>query len=87
MTVVGIDLGTTNSLIALWRNGQSEIVPNPLGHALTPSVVSIDADGTVLVGEAARERLQSHPERSVAIFALVVWIAAIGRAIVATHGS
>lgn len=68
MTVVGIDLGTTNSLIALWRNGKSEIVPNPLRNALTPSVVSIDTDGTILVGDAARERLQSHPDRSVAAF-------------------
>ncbi|MGJ7495946.1 Hsp70 family protein [Variovorax sp. RT4R15] len=68
MTVVGIDLGTTNSLIALWRNGKSEIVPNPLGKPLTPSAVSIDTDGTILVGEAARERLQSHPDRSVAAF-------------------
>jgi molecular chaperone HscC len=68
MTIVGIDLGTTNSLIALWRNGKSEIVPNPLGKPLTPSTVSLDADGTILVGEAARERLQSHPDRSVAAF-------------------
>ncbi len=66
--IIGIDLGTTNSLAAIWRDGRAELIPNALGKALTPSCVSIDSDGSVLVGEAARERLQSHPERSAALF-------------------
>ncbi|MBU1357307.1 MAG: molecular chaperone HscC [Gammaproteobacteria bacterium] len=66
--IVGIDLGTTNSLVAVWREGQPQLIPNAVGQTLTPSCVSLDEDGTVLVGSAARERLQSHPERTAANF-------------------
>jgi molecular chaperone HscC len=66
--IVGIDLGTTNSLVAVWRDGKSVLVPNGLGEYLTPSCVSIDEDDSVLVGKAARERLQTHPERTAAVF-------------------
>jgi molecular chaperone HscC len=66
--IVGIDLGTTNSLAAVWRDGASMLVPNGLGEYLTPSCVSIDEDDSVLVGKAARERLQTHPERTAAVF-------------------
>jgi len=66
--IVGIDLGTTNSLIAAWRDGQSVLIPNGLGDTLTPSCVSLDEDGTVLVGRAARDRLQTHPDRTAAVF-------------------
>lgn len=68
MAIIGIDLGTTNSLAAVWRKGKCELIPNALGEYLTPSVVSIAEDGTVLVGKAARERLISHPECTVAGF-------------------
>ncbi|WP_061946090.1 molecular chaperone HscC [Collimonas pratensis] len=66
--IIGIDLGTTNSLVSVWRDGQSHIIPNALGENLTPSCVSIDEDGSVLVGRAAQERLQTHPNRSAALF-------------------
>lgn len=66
--LVGIDLGTTNSLVAIWRDGKSELIPNALGEVLTPSCVSIDDDGSILIGKAARERLQTHPDRSAAVF-------------------
>ncbi|MQQ36160.1 Hsp70 family protein [Pseudomonas sp. SZ57] len=66
--IVGIDLGTTNSLVAVWRDGSSELVTNALGETLTPSVVGLDDDGQILVGKAARERLQTHPEKTAALF-------------------
>jgi molecular chaperone HscC len=66
--IVGIDLGTTNSLIAVWENGAARLIPNSLGEVLTPSCVSIDEDGSILVGRAARERLQTHPLLSAATF-------------------
>ncbi|CAM4025697.1 Hsp70 family protein [Paracidovorax anthurii] len=66
--IVGIDLGTTNSLVAVWKDGRAVLVPNAMGETLTPSCVSLDEDGTVLVGRAARERLQTHPERTAANF-------------------
>ena len=68
MAIIGIDLGTTNSLAAVWRGGRSELIPNALGEYLTPSVVSVDEDGAVLVGRAARERLITHPELTAAHF-------------------
>lgn len=68
MAIIGIDLGTTNSLAAVWRNHRVELIPNAAGEYLTPSVVSVEADGSILVGQAARERLISHPERSAAGF-------------------
>ncbi|MFZ4873469.1 molecular chaperone HscC [Janthinobacterium sp. Mn2066] len=66
--IIGIDLGTTNSLAAIWRDGKASIIPNALGEHLTPSCVSIDEDGTVLVGRAARERLQTHPQLTASVF-------------------
>ncbi len=65
---VGIDLGTTNSLVAVYRDGQPILIPNALGHVLTPSAVSLAEDGTVLVGLAARERLSTHPGRTAVTF-------------------
>lgn len=66
--IIGIDLGTTNSLVAVWQDGKSVLIPNSLGECLTPSCVSLDDDGSVLVGKAARERLQTHPDRTAAVF-------------------
>ena len=66
--IIGIDLGTTNSLVALWRDGKASIIPNALGQHLTPSCVGIDDDGTILVGEAARARLQTHSHMTAAVF-------------------
>lgn len=68
MAIIGIDLGTTNSLAAVWRGGKCELIPNAAGEYLTPSAVSIDDDGTVLVGRAARDRLITAPDRSAARF-------------------
>jgi hypothetical protein len=51
--IIGIDLGTTNSVAAAWLHGRPTRVPNALGEFLTPSCVSIDEDGQVRVGRAA----------------------------------
>jgi len=66
--IIGIDLGTTHSLAAVWKDGRPQLVVNALGTYLTPSCVSIDEDGSVLVGQAARDRLQTHPEVTAALF-------------------
>ena len=68
MTIIGIDLGTTNSLVSVFRHGEAEIIPNALGEALTPSVVGVDDTGELLVGRTARERLVTHPELTVGAF-------------------
>lgn len=66
--IIGIDLGTTNSLAAVWQDGKSRLIPNSFGEYLTPSVVSMGEDGIVYVGKTARERLISHPHQTVSIF-------------------
>ena len=65
--VVGIDLGTTFSLIAYNdpQTGMPKCIPGPYGSTLCPSVVSVDADGQIIVGEAARRRLLTQPERTI----------------------
>jgi molecular chaperone DnaK len=65
--IVGIDLGTTNSLVAFTdaQTGQPKCIPGPYGSTLCPSVVSIDADGSVIVGEPAKRRLLTQPERTI----------------------
>ena len=60
--IVGIDLGTTNSLIAYFTEEGPRIIPNRLGKNLTPSVVSVDSEGNVYVGETARERMSLYPD-------------------------
>lgn len=55
--IVGIDLGTTNSAVGVWREGEAQLIPNALGDILTPSAVHVGTDGTVSVGKAALERM------------------------------
>ncbi|MET1078629.1 MAG: molecular chaperone HscC [Pseudomonas sp.] len=66
--IVGIDLGTTNSLVAVWHEGAPQLVANALGELLTPSVVGLDDQGQILVGQVAYERLQTHPQLTTALF-------------------
>lgn len=68
MTIIGIDLGTTNSLVSYWTEEGPKIIPNSLGQNLTPSVVSIDNNGDVLIGQIAKERQITHPEWSASVF-------------------
>lgn len=66
--IIGIDLGTTNSLAAVWKDGKAQLIPNALGKHMTPSVVSLDENNQLLVGDIARERLVSHPNLTAATF-------------------
>lgn len=68
MSVIGIDLGTTNSLVAVFENGTSKIIRGSAGEVLTPSAVSVDEDGLILVGAAAKERAISHPQHTATDF-------------------
>jgi Fe-S protein assembly chaperone HscA len=65
--IVGIDLGTTNSLVAYVdpQTNQPKCIPGPYGDTLCPSVVSLDPDGSIIVGEAAGRRLLTQPERTI----------------------
>ena len=68
MAIIGIDLGTTNSLVCVYKDGAVRLIPNIFGKTLTPSVVSVAEDGSIYVGAVAKERLVTHPEATVASF-------------------
>ena len=61
MAIIGIDLGTTNSLVRVWKGGRVQLIPNVFGEYLTPSVVSFGEDDEVFVGKIAQEMLVTHP--------------------------
>lgn len=66
--IIGIDLGTTNSLAAYYGEDGPKIIPNRLGKHLTPSVVSMDEEGQIYVGETARERGLLYPGSAASVF-------------------
>lgn len=66
--IVGIDLGTTNSLIAYFDKDEVKVIPNRLGEKLTPSVVSVDDEGVVYVGKTAKERGMTYPSQTASVF-------------------
>ena len=67
MTILGVDLGTTNSLVVVYKEGKPVLIPNAYGEYVTPSAVSI-LDGKIVVGKLAKERLITHPECSASLF-------------------
>ena len=66
--IIGIDLGTTNSLAAYYTEEGPRIIPNRLGERLTPSAVSIDENDQVYVGRSALERMAVHPDEGASLF-------------------
>lgn len=68
MIIVGIDLGTTNSAIAYMTDDGPKLIPNSLGKTLTPSAVGLDSDGSVLVGDAAKDYMVVHPDLGATAF-------------------
>ncbi len=63
--IIGIDLGTTNSVVAIMESGEPTVIPNPEGNRLTPSVVAFTDKGETLVGEPARRQAVTNPTRTV----------------------
>ena len=63
--IIGIDLGTTNSAVAVMEGGESIIIPNAEGNRTTPSIVAFTKDGERLVGETAKRQAITNPERTV----------------------
>lgn len=66
--IIGIDLGTTNSLVSCFVDGKPIIIPNRLGRYLTPSVISMDEKEQIYVGETAKERMLLYSENTAAVF-------------------
>lgn len=63
--VIGIDLGTTNSCVAVMEGGEAVVIPNPEGNRTTPSVIGFKKDGERLVGETAKRQAITNPDRTV----------------------
>ncbi len=66
--ILGIDLGTTNSVAAVWDNGKARLLKTRYDRELLPSVVSLMNDGSLLIGDAAKERLSVEPHSTFAVF-------------------
>ncbi|MDQ0058390.1 molecular chaperone DnaK [Paenibacillus harenae] len=63
--VIGIDLGTTNSCVAVMEGGEAVVIPNPEGNRTTPSVVGFKKDGERIVGETAKRQAITNPDRTI----------------------
>ncbi|NWL86892.1 MULTISPECIES: molecular chaperone DnaK [unclassified Paenibacillus] len=63
--VIGIDLGTTNSCVAVMEGGEAVVIPNPEGARTTPSVVGFKKDGERIVGETAKRQAITNPDRTI----------------------
>ncbi len=68
MAIVGIDLGTTNSLVSVFKDGESVIIKNAFNETLTPSIVSRDENGEIYVGKIAKERQITNPNDTISLF-------------------
>lgn len=68
MVQIGIDLGTTNSLVACYKDGEAKLIKNSLGKVMTPSVVGLDEEGRVVVGDIAKHRLITNPALTISEF-------------------
>lgn len=66
--IIGIDLGTSNSLVTYWNGEEAVVIPNEFGERLTPSIVSLSDDEELIVGAIAKERMFSHPHLTVGTF-------------------
>lgn len=66
--LIGIDLGTSNSAVSIWQDGQAVLVPNAYGQNLTPSVIGLDDDGHIVTGAPAHARLFTHPDLTLSSF-------------------
>src|SRR6266487_4042564 len=64
-TIVGIDLGTTNSVVAVMEGGEVKVIPNLEGNRLTPSVVAFTDKGEILVGDPAKRQAVTNPQNTV----------------------
>ena len=64
--IIGIDLGTTNSCVAVLEGGEAVVIPNAEGNRTTPSVVAFAKDGERLVGQVAKRQAVTNPDRTIA---------------------
>src|SRR5438445_546190 len=63
--IIGIDLGTTNSVVAVMEGGEPKVIPNEEGSRTTPSVVAFTKTGEILVGQVAKRQAITNPENTI----------------------
>ena len=63
--IIGIDLGTTNSVVAVMEGGEAKVIANAEGNRITPSVVAFAKDGTRLVGDPAKRQAVTNPTKTI----------------------
>src|ERR1700738_124470 len=63
--IIGIDLGTTNSVVAVMEGNEVKVIPNQEGNRLTPSVVAFTDKGEILVGDPAKRQAITNPKRTI----------------------
>ena len=63
--IIGIDLGTTNSCVAVMEGGEAVVIPNAEGNRTTPSVVAFSKDGERMVGQVAKRQAITNPDRTI----------------------
>ena len=63
--IIGIDLGTTNSVVAVMEGGKPHVITNPEGSRITPSVVAVNDKGERLVGQVAKRQAVTNPENTI----------------------
>ena len=63
--IIGIDLGTTNSCVAVFEGGEPSVIPNPEGARTTPSVVGFSKTGERMVGQVAKRQAITNPDRTI----------------------
>jgi molecular chaperone DnaK len=63
--IIGVDLGTTNSCVAVWQSGESTVIPNAEGARTTPSIVAFTKTGERLVGQAAKRQAVTNPKNTI----------------------
>ena len=78
--IIGIDLGTSNSMAAVYKDGEVKLIPTSLDSYVTPSVVNVDENGSFIAGEVAKERKTTEPMNTVDMFkrdrfTLTYWLA------------
>ena len=72
--IIGIDLGTTNSCVAILEGGKAKVIENSEGDRTTPSIVAYTEDGEILVGQSAKRQSVTNPHNTLHAVNRLIWV-------------